>query len=108
MPNPDEIMRSDIFDLETPNMSKDAQVYCEKYVEASLIAYVDYQKLPNIELQTKTKKVKTGKLVEIMTSKISDVISTDHGVFFHSIGNTQIRINLIKKEFLVNVKLRCS
>ena len=91
-------MRGDIFDLETPNMSKDAQVYCEKYVEASLIAYVDYQKLPNIELQTNTKKVKTGKLVEIMTSKISDVISTAHGVFFHSIGNTQNGINLIKKD----------
>ena len=79
------------------------KVYCEKYVEASLIPCVDYQKLPNIELQTKTKKVKTGKWVEIMTSKISDVISTAYGVFFHSIGNTQNGINLIKKGFLVNV-----
>ena len=38
-----------------------------------------------------------------MTSKISDVISTAYGVFFHSIGNTQNGINLIKKGFLVNV-----
>ena len=51
-------MRGDIFDLETPNMSKDAQVYCEKYVEASLIAYVNYQKLPNIELQRCLRKLK--------------------------------------------------
>ena len=49
-PNPYEIRRSDILYLATPELSKDAQVYCAKYVEAPLLAYAEYHKLPNIVL----------------------------------------------------------
>ena len=49
-PNPYEIRSGAVFDLEIPDMSKDSQVYCAKDVEASLLAYAEYRKLPNLEL----------------------------------------------------------
>ena len=51
---PDEIMCGDVFDIETPEMSKDAQVYCAKDVKATLLAYSEYRKLHNLTLQMKS------------------------------------------------------
>ena len=103
MPNPDEIRRGDVFDLVTPEMSKYTQVYCAKDVEAPLLDYTEYQKLPNLALRMKYEEVKVGDCVEIMTSKISDIKATACGVVVQSSGDTQNGINLSKQRFLINV-----
>ena len=103
LPNPDEISRGDVFDLATPDLSKDAQIYCAKYVKAPLLAYAEYKKLPNLALQMKTEKVKVGDCVEIMMSNILEVKATARGVVVQSSGATKNGINLRKQRFLVNV-----
>ena len=103
MPNPDEIRRGDVFDLVTPEMSKYTQVYCVKDVEAPLLDYTEYQKLPNLALRMKYEEVKVGDCVEIMTSKISDIKATACGVVVQSSRDTQNGINLSKQRFLINV-----
>ena len=68
--NPDEIRRGDVFGLETPYLSKGALVYFAKDIEAQLLAYAEYWKLPNHVLRMKPEEVKVGDCVEIMTSNI--------------------------------------
>ena len=48
--NTDKIRRVGVFDLETLELSKYAQLYCAKYVEAPLLAYAEYRKLTNLAL----------------------------------------------------------
>ena len=88
-PNIYEIRRRNIFDLATPDLSKDAQVYCVKGVEAPLLAYAEYRKLPNLEIRMKPEEIKVSKCVEIMTRKISFVKSTARGVVVRSSVATQ-------------------
>ena len=101
-PTPYEIRCVNILDLANTDLSKYAQVYCEKYVEAPLLAYADYRKLPNIALRMKPEEVKVGDCVEIMTRNISDVKFTARGVVMQSSGATQNGINLSKQSFLIN------
>ena len=61
LPMTDEIRRSSVFDIETPYLSKDTQVYCEKDVEEWLLAYADDQKRTNLALRIKTEEIKVGK-----------------------------------------------
>ena len=61
LPKTDEIRRSSVFDIETPYLSKDTQVYCEKDVEEWLLAYADDQKRTNLALRIKTEEIKVGK-----------------------------------------------
>ena len=89
LPNPDEIRRGNVLDIETPDLSKDAQIYYAKDVETTLIAYSEYRKLPNLVLQMKPKEVKVGDCVEIMTMKVSDFKATARGVVVHSSGATK-------------------
>ena len=63
LPKPDEIICGDVFDLATPEMSKYAQVYYAKYFKAPLLAYIEYQKRPNLALRMKPKEVKLGDCV---------------------------------------------
>ena len=102
-PKPDEIKHVNVFDIETPELSKDAQVYCAKDVEAPLLAYAEYRKLLNLALRMKPEELKVGNCVEIMTSKISDVKATICGAVVQISGATQNGINLSKKRILINV-----
>ena len=99
LPKPDEIRRGDVFNLEAPELSKYAQVYFAKDVEAPLLSYVEYRKLPNLSLQMKPKELKVGDFVEIMTINISYVKAITRGVVVHSSGATQNRINRSKQKF---------
>ena len=103
LPKPDEIRRGDVFNLETPELSKYAQVYFAKDVEAPLLSYVEYWKLPNIALQMKPEELKVGDCVEIMTINISYVKATTRGVVVQRSGATQNGINLSKQRFLIDV-----
>ena len=75
-PRPYGIRRGDVFDLATPELSKDAQVYCAKDVEVPLLAYAEYRKLPSLALQMKPEEVKVGNCVEICDKQ--DIICQRH------------------------------